>query len=128
MNPRTRAKGFVTAVSLAIALVGCSTMEQSDAIDTERVLAAAGFEIKFADTPAQKEQLAKLAQRKISHLDRNGRLVFVYADSKYCKCMYVGTESEYQRFQKLTLERDIAMDESVAAENASMDWTAWGTW
>lgn len=128
MNARARVNSAAVAASLAIALAGCSSMEQSNAIDTERVLAAAGFEIKFADTSAQKEQIGKLAQRKITHLDRNGQLVFVYADGKFCKCMYVGTEAEYQRFQKLTLERDIAMDESVAAENASMDWTAWGTW
>lgn len=122
------AKPLALTMILAIALAGCAAMEQGDAMDTERVLAAAGFKMKFADTQAQKTQIEKLPQRKITHLDRKGQTVFVYADSKYCKCMYLGTEPEYQRFQKLTLERNIAMEESVAAEDASMDWDAWGPW
>lgn len=117
----------MTAVSF-LAMAGCTTMDKSDAMDTERVLAAAGFQMKFADTPAQKEQMKKLPQRKIAHLNRHGKLTFVYADSQFCKCMYVGTQTEYQRFEKLSFQRDMAVEESIAAEDAAMDWGAWGEW
>ena len=117
-----------TAPILAVTLAGCAAMEKSDAMDTERILAAAGFQMQFADTPAQREQIKKLPQRKVAHVKRDGKLAFVYADSKYCKCMYVGTEQQYQRFQRLRLEKDIAEEQSIAAEDAAMDWGAWGEW
>lgn len=128
MNTRVFLKRMTVVSILAISLAGCTAMDKSDAMDTERVLAAAGFQMKFADTTAQKKEVKKLPQRKVAHLNRDGKTVFVYADSQFCKCMYVGTESEYQRFEKLTLQRNIAMEESVAAYDAEIGWGAWGGW
>ena len=121
-------KQIVITCVVALTLSGCSAMEKSDAMDTERVLAAAGFQMKFADTPALREQVQKLPQRKIAHVLRDGKLLFVYADNLVCKCMYVGSEAAYQRYEKLALEKNIAAEESMAAEDADLDWGAWGTW
>jgi len=109
---------------LAIGLAGCTSIEKSGARNTERALAAAGFQMKFADTPALREQVKKLPQRKLAHVMRKGKLFFVYADNLDCKCIYVGTEAAYQRYQKLSLEENIAADESMS----EMDWNAWGAW
>lgn len=128
MNIDSLIKTISAGLILAVALAGCASLEKSDAMDTERVLAAAGFKMKFANTAAQKEQVKKLPQRKITHMKRDGKLVFVYADSQYCKCMYVGTQSEYQQFEKLTIQKNIAMEQSIAAEDADMAWGEWGAW
>ena len=121
-------KSAIMLCALTLLLAACAAMEKSDAMDTERVLSAAGFQMKFADTGALKEQVKKLPQRKVAHVIRDGKLLFVYADSQFCKCMYVGSEAAYQRYQKLALEKNIAAEESMAVEDADMDWGAWGTW
>ena len=121
-------RSIVVLCGLTITLAACTAMEKSDAMDSERVLSAAGFQMKFADTPALQEQVKKLPQRKVSHVIRNGKLLFIYADSEFCKCMYVGSEAAYQRYQRLALEKNIAAEESMAVEDADMDWGAWGTW
>ena len=113
---------------MALLLVGCTSLEKSEAMDTERLLAASGFKMKFADTAARREQVKNLPQRKVSHLNRDGKLVFVYADSRFCKCLYVGSEANYQELEKLRLQRDIALEESVAAEDAAIGWDGWGSW
>jgi len=54
---------------------------------------------------------------------------YVYADAKYCNCVYAGDEAAYQRYQKLALEKQTAEDQLIAVqmnEDAAMDWEAWG--
>jgi len=69
--------------------------------------------------------------RKIISHQRNGKPYFVYADTQVCKCLYVGVEAAYQRYQKLLVERKIAADRRMTAEmnmDAAMDWDMWGPW
>ena len=63
-------RSIVVLCGLTVALAACTTMEKSDAMDSERVLSAAGFQMKFADTPALQEQVKKLPQRKGDSLKR----------------------------------------------------------
>ena len=63
--------------------------------------------------------------------EENGSLRFVYADADYCKCVYVGTEAAYQRYQKYAMRQDRANAQLEAAqmnEDASMNWGMWGPW
>ena len=104
---------------------GCAAIQKSDTMDTERSLAAAGFQMKFARTPEQIAKANELPQMKLTPTpgpDGNNR--FVYADAKYCKCIYVGTEAAYDRYQKLEVRQQIAQN----MEMASMNWGAWGVW
>jgi hypothetical protein len=48
----------------------------------------------------------------------------VYADATNCKCVYVGTDAAYDRYQNLQVKQRIAENE----EAASMNWGAWGGW
>ena len=52
------------------------------------------------------------------------RRLGVYADADYCKCVYIGTEAAYDRYQKLEVKQRIAENE----EAASMNWGVWGGW
>lgn len=118
-------KHVLAVAARMITLAGCAAMEKSDARDTERVLAAAGFQMEFADTPALQQEMKKLPQHKLAHPTRDGKLFFVYADNLSCRCLYIGSESAYQRYQRLALERNISLDESMTAD---MNWDAWGSW
>jgi hypothetical protein len=102
-----------------------------DAMQTERMLAAAGFQMKLADTPEKLAQVAAMPQRKIVPHQKGDATYYIYGDANHCRCIYVGSENAYQRYQKLALQQKIADEERQAAmmnEQASMDWHMWGPW
>jgi hypothetical protein len=126
LRPRSTATGriFLTAGVALLALSGCATIQRAEAKQKERVLAAAGFQMKLADTPDRFLQIESLPQRKLTRVSDEGELRFVYADKDYCKCLYAGTEAAYDRYQKLSLEKEIADERRTASSN----WGAWGYW
>jgi hypothetical protein len=112
---------FLLAAVALLAFAGCASM----AADSERSLAAAGFQMKFAKTPQQIAKVESFPQRTLTPTaGPDGKNVFLYADAKYCKCLYVGTEAAYDRYRKLKVEQRIAENE----EAASMEWDDWGAW
>jgi hypothetical protein len=118
-------------VLLTLTLVGCATVRQNETLDTEAVLAAAGFYMKLADTPEKLARLQTLTPRKLVPHQRDGKLYFVYADPDVCKCLYAGTEQNYQEYQRLGLQKRLADEQLMAAQDnlyAPMNWEAWGYW
>ena len=107
--------------------MGCA----ASAVDTERLLAAAGFQMRLADTPERMAHLSTMTQRQLVPEMQDGSLRYVYADDKYCKCVYVGTEKAYQRYERFALKQRVANSQLEAAqmnEDASMNWGMWGPW
>jgi len=101
-------------------------------MDTERLMSAAGFYMKLADTPAKLQHLESLKpQRKIVTHVKDGQNVYVYPDAKFCKCLYAGNEAAFEAFQKLAIDKDMA-DQVAAQERAddeaSLNWRMWGPW
>jgi len=112
-------------------LAGCATISRSETTDTEQVLAASGFYMKLADTPEKLARLRALTPRKLVAHQRDGKLYFVYADPDVCTCLYAGTEQNYQEYQRLGLQKRLADEQLMAAQDtlyAPMDWEAWGYW
>ena len=57
---------------------------------------------------------------------RDGKTYFVYPDVKQ-NLLYVGTQPEYDQYQKLRLQNQMAEDQVQAAEmNSEAGWDAWG--
>ena len=116
------------------ALAGCAVVQEvqkSEATDTEQLLAAAGFKMRPADTPAKMAHAQTLAQRKLITHQRNGKVYYVYADALNCQCLYVGNAAAYQRYQQLLVERQIAAQQRMTAEmnmDAAMNWDMYGPW
>ena len=115
----------------ALALIGaCTTIERQEAESDEDLLSAAGFDMLVADTPAKQTQLRAMKQRKILRREKDGQLNFLYADAEFCKCLFVGTEADYQQFQRLALKRENAIARQEAALDADeagiYDWGMWG--
>lgn len=111
--------------------VACAALQNQEAIQTERMLAAAGFQMKLADTPEKMAHLQALPQRQLSPHQKDGQIYYVYADAKSCQCVYVGTEQAYDRYQELALKAQVAQDQLTAAEMnqaAAMNWGIWGPW
>lgn len=122
---KRRATDIVLAITgAALVLVSCQAIENEAAQDTEQLLAAAGFHMKEATTPAQLANLQALTQRKIVIQEQDGQARYVYADAEDCKCVYVGSERNYDEYQKLSVEQEIAEDNA----DAPLDWGMWGPW
>ena len=123
----SRAMIFVSAALLFMSAAGCTMM----AIEKERQLSASGFQMKLADTEKKESHLTSLKQRKLFPTKMDGQMVYVYADTKGCNCMYVGSETDYQRYQQMVITRREIDEQEEAAEdldNASMQWGVWGPW
>jgi hypothetical protein len=119
------------ALVVAALLVGCTAIEGDDARDTEQQLAAAGFDIKLADSPARREHLETLPQHQLVRFERDGRPYYVFADPEWCKCMYAGNQADYDAYQRLAAQQEVAEEQEQAAameEDASMNWDLWGPW
>jgi len=120
----TKPPVLLVAIALLTA-TGCASIEKSMTIDQERKLAAAGFQMKFATTPAQMAKTASLPQHKLTPAPGpDGKTRFIWADATDCKCIYVGTPAAYDRYRRLQVEETIAENE----EAASMEWGGWGVW
>jgi hypothetical protein len=129
--PPTYARYTLIGLALGGALSGCAAIEREDTEQTEQLLAAAGFRMRPADTPAKLAELEGLKQHKLVAHDRNGAVTYIYADAADCKCLYSGDEKNYDHFQKLQVREDIAAQEEMAAsmnEDAAMNWEVWGPW
>jgi hypothetical protein len=50
---------------------------------------------------------------------------YIYVDASYCKCVYMGSEEAYQRYQKLALDKQVAAEERTIQRRdkpAQMHW------
>jgi uncharacterized protein YdbL (DUF1318 family) len=115
-------------VALAAAS-GCAAMRKSEVDTQEQLLSAAGFQMKLADTPQKLTHLQSLTSQKLVPHSKDGTLYYVYADAEVCKCMFVGNEAAYQKYQQLAIQQKLAQERMNAAamnENASMNWGLWG--
>jgi len=121
-------KIVILLAGLAIVAGGCVTQEIKQ---TEPLLAASGFKIKFAETPEQISNLQSMTPHTLVPHDKDGETLWVYADPKVCKCVYVGNEKAYQEYEKLAFKQRLANQQQMTAamnEDAAMNWGLWGGW
>jgi hypothetical protein len=118
---RTNIVIFITAVAAAILLAGCASMGSSN---TESLLSAAGFIVRTPQTPKQQQIYAALPPYQVHRATVNGKVFYVYKDEK-AGVAYVGREQEYQRYQQLAIQQQIAQNQITAAEmeqQAALNW------
>jgi hypothetical protein len=118
---RTNIVLFITAIAAAILLAGCASMGSSN---TESLLSAAGFIVRTPQTPKQQQIYAALPPYQVHRATVNGKVFYVYKDEK-AGVAYVGREQEYQRYQQLAIQQQIAQNQITAAEmeqQAALNW------
>ncbi len=82
-------------------------------------------------SPEKLAHLQTLTPRRLVPHRRADQLYYAYADPEVCRCLYTGTETQYQAYQQLALQQRRADEALMAAQanlNASMDWEMWGPW
>jgi hypothetical protein len=110
-----------TAASVALFLAGCAGMGSAN---TESLLTAAGFRARTPQTPKQQQIYAALPPYQVQRATVKGQVFYVYKDEK-AGVAYVGREQEYQRYQQLAIEQQIAQNQIMAAQmeqQAALDW------
>ena len=109
---------LLALLGVTLLLAGCASRERRYAEANEQGLAAAGFQKRVADTPAKMAHLQTLIQRKILVYKVQERLVYVWADAKLCRCLYIGNETQYQEYAKLALDQRLERERRTAAEES----------
>lgn len=111
----------IASALFATILGGCTTLEKQEADQREQLLSAAGFTTHIADTPQKLAALQVMKQRKVIRREKDGQVRYVFADAQFCHCLFVGKESNYQEFEKLSIEQEIAEDDRESALDNSLD-------
>jgi hypothetical protein len=89
-------------VLTALVFAGCASAQAQRAQSMEAMLIEARFKIRSADTPEALAALQSLPPRKLLvRSASDGESQYAYADPTGCKCLYVGTEAQYQALRKL---------------------------
>lgn len=128
MNGGWTPKLVSLTLAAAVVLTGCATIRQSQARDTEHVLAAAGFTMRPADTVDGQQRLSAATPYRLVTEVKDGAVEYTYADPGDCKCVYVGGPKEYSEYERLAIERQIARERLWASEDAGMRWGLWWPW
>jgi hypothetical protein len=79
------------AVTLLLGVAGCVSPQQQVA-QKEDLLAAAGFQVRPADSPHRVAAMKRLPPNKFVAKVVNGNPVYLYADPLDCNCVYFGTQ------------------------------------
>ena len=110
----------------ALFVAGCAGVGSEN---TTSLLSAAGFRVRTPQTAKQQQMYAALPPYKVERATVNGHLFYVYKDEK-AGVAYVGREQEYQNYQQLAVQQQIAQDyyTAVAMDRAAAyGWYgAWG--
>src|ERR1700736_1556703 len=89
---------MIGVVALLAVAMGCASTQQ-----TENLLSAAGFSTVIVTNPHQQQ----VRPYKVTVAQRNGETYYVYADPARNQ-IYVGDQSQYQRYRKLKRELEAA--------------------
>lgn len=111
----------IIVCALAALAVGCASTKSK-----EDMLSAAGFKAVPATTSQQQAHLQTLPNDKITTVVRDGTTYYVFPDRKN-QMLYVGRDAQYQQYQKLRLENQMAQEQLEAAQMGP-GWDGWGPW
>ncbi len=122
-RPSTSVAVAFLIVACSAALSGCAALQpqpptpQQQAEQIEPMLSAAGFRMLPADTPERQKQLDSLLPLQVQYyIGKTGNLHYWMADPDYCKCMYIGTEEAYQKYEKLKVDEQFQEKEGEISQ------------
>ncbi len=113
---------FLLSIAAAAALFltqGCALFNQMNSGSTEQLLVAAGFQERPANTPKRQQMMAKLNPYKVQMRTKGNSVIYIYPDPKK-NVAFVGGPSQYQAYQKLSVQQSIAENQAAAAAEMEM--------
>lgn len=98
---------------------------------SEEDLAAAGFSMRGSIPPECQQAPLSLRPHHMALCMHGDRVLYAYADPMVCKCLYVGSQQAYDRFELYQEHRRMAQLVSARAQDysgAAWNWGTWGPW
>jgi hypothetical protein len=120
---------MISVAALLALIAGCATT-QTNIQDKESMLIAAGFKTVTPRTPEQQQKLQQLQVGQVAMVQKNGRTYYIVANPPR-NVVYVGGPKEYQAYQQLRAQQQLAQESYETAamyQDAAMDWGTWGGW
>ncbi len=123
----TRQARVWTAAVALLGIAGCVS-PQAQVGQKEDLLAAAGFQVRPADSPHRIAAMRTLPANRFVTRIRDGRLVYLYADPLDCNCLYLGNQQNWDAYKQEVFARQIANENQMSAimNQQSWDWGPWG--
>ena len=106
-----------------MALAGCGGAPVNKTFKAEEALAAAGFQLKMADTPAKLDRIRRMPQKQVVRGMIKDREVYIWADGEGCLCYYTGTRQNYEQLRHN--QREEKADRRTNWYNAQHDDPLW---
>jgi len=105
----------ITALVLVAPSVfwGCTLTPEATGDQVEKMLVAADFKYKTADTPQQRKRMQALPQGQFIRHQAGGDVYYLYADVAGCKCVWRGDQAAYSRYKELARERKVDYKDSL---------------
>jgi len=119
------------ALALSVAALGGCETPQQRVEHKEDALAAAGFQVKPANTPEREAMIKRLPPNKFVQRTHGDAAYYVYADPLVCNCLYVGTQQAYDALKEHEREQHLADENQMTAQiysDSTWNWGAWGPW
>ena len=119
----------ISIIALLALTVGCATTATFPQ-DKANMLVAAGFKTVTPRTAAQQQKLQQLQTGQVATIQKNGRTYYIVADPAHNQ-VYVGGPHEYQAYQQMRAQRQLAQENLQTAEayqDAALQWDTWGGW
>jgi hypothetical protein len=117
---------FCRVAGLTLMVAGCVSPQQQVG-QKEDLLAAAGFQIRPADSPHRVAAMMRLPPNKFVTRVRDGYLVYLYADPLDCKCVYFGTQRNWDAYRQEIFSQQLANEAEMTAIMSQDNWD-WGPW
>jgi len=129
MRPTLRTSNrllILVASVAALFLAGCAS---TGSTNTTSLLTAAGFRAHTPQTPKQQQIYAALPPYQVQRATVPGKGVFYVYKDQNAGLAYIGREAEYQRYQQLAIQQQIAQNYYMAAQmQQAAAWQWYGAW
>jgi hypothetical protein len=117
---------LLIAAFASLFLAGCAGMGSGN---TTSLLTAAGFRARTPQTPKQQQMYAALPPYQVERAQVPGKGVFYVYKDQNAGVAYIGREQEYQRYQQLAVQQQIAQNYYMAAQmEQAAAWQWYGAW
>ena len=118
---------LMAITGLALSAAGCASQQQLVS-QKEDLLAAAGFQVRVADTPQRLAAMKSLPPNKFVTRVVNGQLTYQYADPLVCRCVYFGNQQNWGAYRQEVFAKQLADENQMTATmmQSSWDWGPWG--
>ena len=121
---------MIGATALLAFMAGCATAPIASTQDKANMLVAAGFKTISPKTAEQQQRLQQLQTGQVAQIQKNGRTYYIVADPTQ-NVVYVGGPTEYQNYQQMRAQNQLAQDNYQTAaiyQDTAMDWGRWNGW